>query len=650
MLEYKTPGVYIEEQPATGPIAGVGTSTPAFLGPARKGRIGVPTKITNWTQFKDNFGDYLIAPRHYMAHAVRAFHRNGGTVAYIVRVGTAVRAWLELDDRGTPVAGKALRAEASKDGTQGNSIRVAVQNAQIVDAAANARARRAQAPIASAANNVITLQNPAHSARFMPGDFITIQGTAERARIDRKRGGNELVLASNLAAAHGMGAVVRVANLIVAQKTFRVENGNGIEPGSVLHLVQTGGSNEDVVVAAVSGEFITLEGTGLANPYAVAPADNPVVITSFEFTLVVSDPTASPPVSETFDDLSMDPRHSRYFGHVVVSELVDVSLPDVPSVQPPPNNRPAVTGATPLKKGADDNLLSIGLAHYRAGLDSLRKVDDVQLVCVPDRTDTGVQAAVRDHCETMGDRFAILDAPFNAKPFGVGSVVSHRAAVESKRGYAALYYPWVLINDPSSRTGEDTLLVPPSGHLAGIYARSDNQRGVHKAPANEFIRGAVGLERILDDTEQGELNVEGINVLRIFPGKARPKVWGARTTTPKEETPWRYINVRRLFLFVEESIQEGILWAVFEPNDRTLWKKLHRTITEFLTRVWHSGALFGATADEAFYVTIDDELNPPSVRALGQIIIEIGMAPVHPAEFVVVRIGMWEGGAEVSES
>ena len=192
--------------------------------------------------------------------------------------------------------------------------------------------------------------------------------------------------------------------------------------------------------------------------------------------------------------------------------------------------------------------------------------------------------------------------------------------------------------------------MPPSGHLAGIFARSDSTRGVHKAPANELIQGALGLERILDGVEQGELNVEGVNVLRVFSGKARPMVWGARTTAPKDQTAYRYVNVRRLLLFVEESIEEGIRWAVFEPNDLALWKKLDRTITEFLTRVWRSGGLFGATATQAFYVKIDEELNPPSVRNLGQVIIEIGIAPVRPAEFVIVRIGLWDGGAQVQET
>jgi uncharacterized protein len=156
------------------------------------------------------------------------------------------------------------------------------------------------------------------------------------------------------------------------------------------------------------------------------------------------------------------------------------------------------------------------------------------------------------------------------------------------------------------------------------------------------------LERRLTNEEQGPLNLMGIDVLRVFPGQAQPMVWGARTTATDRN--WQYVNVRRLFLFLEESIQEGINWAIFEPNNLALWQKLKRTITEFLTRVWRDGALFGETADKAFYVRIDEVLNPPSTQALGRLYIEIGVRPTYPAEFIIVRIGIWQGGSEVSES
>jgi uncharacterized protein len=654
-MTYKTPGVIIEELPATGPIVGVGTSTVAFIGPAAQGPINTPTKVTNWTQFRETFGNYL-GPAQYMAHAVRGFFDNGGTIAYITRVATAERAWVELDDDGG-AGGKALRLEARAEGTTGNSITVAVTHTQIVTAA---KVRKGRAQVDTGSGTSIKLTTAADAARFAPGDLVIIEGTTDESQVDRVRGG-ELILATPLTGTYNpaAGKFVRIRDLNAGQKSFRVEGGAGLEPGSIVHIAQalTGPPastvEEDAVVDAVTGDRVTLKAP-LANAYKLADTDPDTTVRSLEFTLTIA-ATGSP--TEPFPNLSMDPRHSRFFPRVVSSALVTVGLPTAPSVQPPPGNRPKTTTSgtpTPLANGKPDNILTIGLPHYQAALSTLEKVDDVNLICVPDRRDTPSQQAVIAHCEKLGDRFAILDPALNEAPLnepvpGAGTVITRRAALESKRGYAALYYPWIRVVDPASATGEDTLLVPPSGHVAGIYARSDDQRGVHKAPANEYLTGAVDVERRLSGEEQGELNVANVNALRVFAGQARPLLWGARTTAPPAETPWRYVNVRRLFLFVEESLQEGLRWAVFEPNDLTLWKKLDRTISEFLTRVWRSGALFGATAEQAFYVKIDEELNPPSVRAQGQVIIEIGMAPVRPAEFVVVRIGIWDGGGSVEE-
>ncbi len=636
MTTYKTPGVYIEEIPAVGPIQGVGTSTAAFIGPALQGPINTPTKITNWTQFKDAFGDFISAPRHYLAYAVQGFFKNGGSVAYIVRVATATKAFRNLDDRGV---GSALRIEAIAEGPAGNSITVQVQNSQLVS---SVNVAKPTATVASAANDKITVTSSGDAANFRGGDIITIEGSSERVTIDRIRG-VDIFLTGTLTTTYGAG-VVRIANLLPTQKTFRLVSTSGLEAGSVIRITQ-GGTNEEQVVAAVGAGFVTLA-QGLSNTYTLAAADAAVSFQSFEFNLIFRK-TGVP--DETFSNLSMDSRHSRYFSKIVNSTLATVRLPDSPSLETPPDNRPAILAASALAGGSADNLASITATHYEAGLKTLTRVDDVNMIAIPDRTDATVQQALIAHCETMADRFAILDAPRNAPIFGVGSVEEHRAFVESARGYAALYYPWMVVADPQGSDGA-TLTLPPSGHMAGIYARSDTQRGVHKAPANEMITGALALEHVLTDAEQGEINIQGINVLRIFNGKARPIVWGARTTAPAAEVAWRYINVRRLLLFIEESIQEGINWAVFEPNNLELWEKLKRTINEFLNRVWKSGALFGATAEEAFYVKCDEELNPAATRALGQVIVEIGVAPVRPAEFVIIRIGQWDGGSEVSES
>ena len=643
MPDYTTPGVYIEELPATGPIAGVGTSTPVIIGPAATGPINTPTKITNWTMFTGTFGSYIVTPRKYAAHAVRGFFANGGTVAYFTRVGTAAAARANLPDRGG-AGGNAILAQALIQGVIGNGVKITTADAQIVPAANNCVVLAHQAPLASASGNVITLQNMADAQLFAPSDWLTIVNSTERVKVSRIFQ-NQIVLATNLSASYNAGQV-RIADLAIHQASFRIANGVGIEPGSVIQIAQ-GANKENHTVDGVAGQFITLGGSGVGQAFTLAQGDAPVTITSYEFSLTVTPVVgAAEPIN---DKLSMDPRHSRYFGSVFTSQLVSVAQAAPPSVALPPDNRP-VAGTATLANGVDDNLASIGLNQYNDALTALEKIDDVNIVCAPDATDSGTQAALVTHCEKMGDRFAILDSAPNVPFFGPGSILAQRATVESARGYAALYYPWLLINDPTSLTGSSTILVPPSGHVAGIYARSDQQRGVHKAPANEMITLGVGLEQIVDDTQQGQLNIEGINVNRVFTGTASPVVWGARTTCPKDQVPWRYVNVRRLFIFVEQSIKLGIQWAVFEPNDLGLWKKLNRTITEFLTRVWQSGALFGAKASDAFYVKIDDELNPESVRALGQVIIEIGLAPVRPAEFVIIRIGMWDGGSQISES
>jgi len=203
------------------------------------------------------------------------------------------------------------------------------------------------------------------------------------------------------------------------------------------------------------------------------------------------------------------------------------------------------------------------------------------------------------------------------------------------------------VADPAATPDKPgTVTIPPSGHIAGVMAQCDATVGVHKAPANEIVRGALDLDYSLNDTEQGKLNQLNINTLRRFPG-GPPLVWGARTLT--DSTQWRHVNVRRLVCFIEDSLIQGLRWAVFAPNNTALWKGLERTISEFLTRVWEAGALFGTTAEKAFYVLINEELNPPAVRELGQVVVEIGIAPTRPAEWVVLRIGLWSGGTRITE-
>lgn len=290
-----------------------------------------------------------------------------------------------------------------------------------------------------------------------------------------------------------------------------------------------------------------------------------------------------------------------------------------------------------------------GDVAQRSGVEGLAQYDDITMLCVPDLMTTmpgqtldlemvkGVQTMMIAHCEQMGDRVAVLDSPPDMTPQEIKKWRMDTAGFDSS--YAALYYPWIEVMDPVTNRPVN---VPPSGHMAGVWARSDNTRGVHKAPANEVIRGVTNLSYTVTKGEQDTLNPIGVNCIRSFPGMGY-RVWGARTLS--SDPAWRYINVRRLFNYIEKSLQLGTMWTVFEPNDQRLWNRIRRDVNSFLMGVYSQGALFGATPAQAFYVKVDEELNPSYQRDLGQLVIEIGVAPVKPAEFVIFRISQWSSEA-----
>ena len=284
-------------------------------------------------------------------------------------------------------------------------------------------------------------------------------------------------------------------------------------------------------------------------------------------------------------------------------------------------------------------------------LDTVEKVDDVGALTraatsgVPGTPD----ARAEESADTGPDEPEDGDEPDGAeKPDGSNKpdgrdgpgVASTEAgeqqdlgAPQSPGGYTALYYPWIVMIDPVSGK---KVTQPPSGHIAGVWARVDATRGVHKAPANEPIQGAIDLVRRVSRGEQEVLNPAGVNCIRYFPGEGI-RVWGARTKAP-EASEYRYINVRRLTNMIKESVADGTRWVVFEPNDHTLWKSIRRDIGAFLTNVWRDGALLGTTPQQAFFVKCDEETNPPEVRDAGQVVTLIGIAPVKPAEFVIFKL------------
>jgi phage tail sheath protein FI len=654
-VQVSYPGVYIEEFAPGAPIEGVGTSTAGFIGVAKKGPIDEPTLIQSWDAFVEVFGGFVDDGfTGHLATAVNGFFVNGGTTCYVVRVATGKPATAKIASR--KVGSDLLDAAAVAEGPAG------LLNIQVIDDSIVAR-QLADAGVA--ATTVKPVFQTTTSTGSSAGDTLVVGTVAKFAvgdRLNVKNGANvgsaiiksidttakSLTFMAPLSppALAAVGTAVFIENMVKTRKRFRVEQppsfvaSQALPPGATILIKQTTPAAEEIaVVESSGGDTITLK-SGLTKDYDTSVAATLPEIISLEFTLIVDDGG----IVEKYEELAVNANHPRFWSSVVPSTSVKLK-----PIEPPPvvdDLRPKA-GVYTLTGGTADDRKAAWTAFEASPvktLDLLRPIDEVAIVAVPGSVDPFVQQAVRDHCESTADRFGILDGVTGATST-IASLKLQFAQIRSARGYVALYYPWITTRNPLTGATE---LLPPSGHLAGVYARTDAQRGVHKAPANTNIRGAIGLEHKLTDDQQGPLNMLGINVLRVFPAESQPIVWGARTTATDRN--WQYVNIRRLFLFLEESIQEGIRWGLFEPNNLQLWQKLNRTITEFLTRVWHGGGLFGATPKEAFYVRIDEALNPPSDRSLGRLTIEIGVKPSYPAEFIIVRIGIWQGGSAVSEA
>ena len=478
---------------------------------------------------------------------------------------------------------------------------------------------------------------------------------------------------------------------MVNPTAIRLASRSGVQPGTVLEFrdpvtgVVLGAPVKVRSVDRASGT-LRLDGAGLA-PVQQALG---TAVRSREFTLTVSllrQPDPATPSRdgqvvdrEVFRNLSLDPRHSNYVEKVVgavggpprtwdhrpegsslyvrVSDrastpaaaeavrlgpetLVDV-LPDGRR-QPARMRLEAVQGDDSIGSLTDEHYLGLDNAdpELRTGLQSVRNIEQVSLVAVPGRVSARVQQGLIDHCEQMRYRFAVLDS--RAEPTDtVSDVQDQRQQFDTT--YAALYYPWLSIPDPFPELLTDVrdYAVPPAGHVLGVYARTDIERGVHKAPANEVVRGITGLRRKVNKEQQDVLNPYpvNVNVIRDFREENRGiRVYGGRVIT--SDPDWKYVNVRRLLIFLEASIDRGLQWVVFEPNSEPLWARVRRVISNFLTVVWRNGALEGTAPDEAFFVRCDRTTMTQTDIDSGRLIIQVGVAPVKPAEFVIVRIGLW---------
>lgn len=419
------------------------------------------------------------------------------------------------------------------------------------------------------------------------------------------------------------------ATSVKLASTFGLSNGDKITVDGV----------DNVVALVKPGNAIDLK-TALA-----AKADKDAVVKSVEFDILIERLSSNVAVeTELFTGLSLDPTLANYAPRVLgscdtdggtISETGDsqmLRLFAMTDVRP-------TAGVFTLANGADGSVTDqtyIGNASEdpseRTGLQALANEPGISLVSVPGNTSVTVQNAVLEHCEAQVYRFAVLDMPLSAT---LKEARDHRGNFDSTRG--AIYHPWLSIADPFGAKGA-VHNIPPSGHMLGIYARTDNSRGVWKTPANEVVNGIIGFEAALNKAEQDILNPININCMRDFRSQQRGlRVWGGRTLSSDPE--WKYVAVRRTFLFIEQSLDAGLQYAVFEPNGKPLWDTVRQSITGFLDSVWRQGGLAGATREEAFYVNVGYNITMQQADLdNGLLIVEVGIAPLFPAEFVVIRI------------
>ena len=591
MAEYLSPGVYVEEYDSGAtPMQGVSTSTAGFIGLAERGPvIGQPQRVTSFAEFRRLYGGYLSAADYgfarFLPYAVEQFFINGGSRAYIMRVVP------ENAKTGSANTG-VLKIEAASPGSWADNMRV-----------------------------IIT---PSYKAKTQ-------------------------VFAVN-------GA------------DLTLKNADGFNVGDTVEMFD-GTKSAYATVKSVLDRTVTLDA-----PCTLNIADTVVGTAKYIRTCEITITARLDDTVEVFENLSLRPDALNYAPvRTAKSDLIRVEVLQVPTAAaapapaakpndkdnkdkkdapaPAPAAAPKAAGNTPYEKcggtgesmtlilagGSDGSVGGVTPDVYlgkddgpgrRSGLQAFQENNQVSIMAVPGVTMPEVQAGLVAFCENRMSMFAILDVPFDLKK--PGDVANFRDMYDST--YAAMYHPWVQMYDAGAKRSD---FFPPSGAMAGIYARSDNERGVHKAPANEIVQGCTGLSCNYNNAEQDLLNPMGVNLIRAFPGRGI-RVWGARTIS--SNGLWRYLNVRRLFIYVEESIRANTNWVVFEPNSEALWVRVTRTISSFLATCWRDGALAGSSPDQAFFVECGPTTMTQDDIDNGRLICQIGIAPVKPAEFVIFRI------------
>lgn len=678
MPNYQTPGVYTEWIDTTGsPISAIQTDVVGFVGIAERGPLDTPVPIQSWRQFRAHFGGHIGAG--FLAYAVAAFFENRGRRCWVVRIasrepgngtgtGAATAATLFADTAGVP----AWRVAASSPGEWGNGLRVTIQETHRIQTRTDPRRGT---PRDSAVESLAGLIRGTVVRLSQPGRASLLRVVSDSDPLD------------NL--------VFWVNPRPEARLPYDAPL-TGLDPALPIEIESV---EYTLVVRAANGATTVVEGLALTPEH---PRYGPRLLAPPAVTREPGRPAAIPaaPPVVVIDELRPGFRATdRARGVAGPLPLASLAMPVPPAVA----ERPLLGGADGLAALTVGDFIGEPFAatdsdevrdRKRRGLRALEEVDEVAILAVPDITiqpalppltatippcvpdpclpnqpppsalppprtagelppvfdDAAVfrvQAAMIDQCERLRTRVALLDPPAPAALDPLQAVAAIRAwRRRFDSSYAALTFPWLLVLDPLRLGGALTRAIPPCGHAGGQYARSDLEVGVHRAPANAPLEMAQDVTVTVGETTHGMLNEQGINVIRALPGRGL-RILGARTVS--SDPTWRYINVRRLLLMIEQAIDRSIQWAVFEPNDSTTRAKLTLALTSYLLALWQQGALTGATMREAFFVKCDDENNPVAERSLGRLLAEVGVAPSQPFEFIVVRVGRTRDEFEIVE-
>jgi phage tail sheath protein FI len=618
MPEYLTPAVYVEETSfRSKPIEGVPTSTFGMAGRTQYGPVPYkldtpkvtmtpkPQLVTSYTEYERLYGGLSTvsaAPETvYLAHAARSFFENGGRRLYVSRVFPFVRTAAGAIDVDPNFASLAVGNPAVAiwrarwPGEAGKQISVKVE-------------------FVRSKNVLVTTPAGLVLKGVLPGAAVELGDDPAKPPTDKT-------------------PPVKANIHIIGKRA-----------DGTLGFKNAAGTAVDPIPAATKAAFhITLNvtvrfGSDRADVYAGLELDTPhsVAITKV---LQAEDPSDDTGVVWLDASTSTTPAQRADLLDALVAETDFAFLAN--------GGNDSAPGADDLK-GEESDPDDVTIAA--TGLTALGEIDDIAIVACPDtaQLDKAAQPqAVQyllDHCELLKYRIAIVDPPNESS---ISEVRDFRSKFDSK--YGALYYPWIQVLDPSVKNDPGAppalLDLPPSGFTAGIYARSDIERGVHKAPANEVVRGMTKLKFNVTYDRQSVLNPEGINALRFFEGRSN-RVWGARTMSSDPE--WKYVNVRRLFIYLEHSIDKATQWAVFEPNNERLWASITQSVKDFLLVTWRTGALMGTKPEEAYFVRCDRTTMTQNDLDNGRLICLIGVAPTYPAEFVIFRIGQWTADAKQS--